>query len=530
MGWAELIRERAQQQSVPGVAAGVVDATGVRWATTHGVTDEPGASITPRTIFSVQSISKLYTATCVLCAVRHGILDLDAPIRTYLPNFNVRSMFEDDPAAKMTLRLLLSHKAGFTHEAPLGNNHDGSDVTYDEHVASIPDTWLRFRVGERYEYSNLGIDVAGYALQAASGLPFAEFARLALFEPLGMDDTTFDRDVIKRSPDRATGHDPRLDTVPLNIPIVPSGGLYTSLSDALRFVQFWLRDAEGILTAELLAEQRRIPLPVRGQRYGYGLGLAMTPGGPIPTDGHNGGGFGFLAELCWNRELGLGGVVLTNSTGHGLIGTVVRALAEEAGAERAPRPAVAGRTLSMDRLERFCGTYVGRGSNLVLDVHEDHFALRVGEERKPLEFVSQDEAILPIEEGGRVRFEPGRVIALADGSCWLLNHRPDDPHTDADPRWREYESDYEVALIWPMPIATFAVRRGRPCWRWSDGLWLRLREHEPGLFFTCHGEALDLRGAQPSYANIKLRRVDDGLTPEVSDGRRVASDGAQAET
>ena len=99
----------------------------------------------------------------------------------YLPDFTVNSRFEEDPCDKMTLTLLLNHRAGFTHEAPMGNNYDASFTSFEDHVLSIQDTWLRFPVGERFSYSNLGIDLAGYVLQVVSGMPFHAYVQQHIF-------------------------------------------------------------------------------------------------------------------------------------------------------------------------------------------------------------------------------------------------------------------------------------------------------------------------------------------------------------
>jgi CubicO group peptidase (beta-lactamase class C family) len=69
-------------------------------------------------------MSKLFTATAVMQAVEAGRLDLDEPITTYLPDFTVHSAFEAHPERRITLRMLLSHTAGFNHEAPVGNSNE----------------------------------------------------------------------------------------------------------------------------------------------------------------------------------------------------------------------------------------------------------------------------------------------------------------------------------------------------------------------------------------------------------------------
>ena len=182
-----------KDERVPGMAIVVVDDQNVLWQEGFGYTDTDRAmAVTPDTPFSIQSMSKSFTALAVLMAVQDGLLDLDTPLSTYLPDFRVNSIFEPDAADKITLRHLLSHTAGFTHEAPVGNNYVIAPSTFESHVASIQDTWLRYPVGQRYAYSNLGIDMAAYILQEQSGVPFAEYARQRIFEPLGMTHSTFD--------------------------------------------------------------------------------------------------------------------------------------------------------------------------------------------------------------------------------------------------------------------------------------------------------------------------------------------------
>jgi CubicO group peptidase (beta-lactamase class C family) len=88
--------------------------------------------------------------------------------------------------------MLLSHTAGFTHEAPLGNNYQPEPGDFDAHARSISDTWLRFPVGTGYAYSNLGIDPADYILEQISNKPFPVVIRDSLLAPLGMDYSTFD--------------------------------------------------------------------------------------------------------------------------------------------------------------------------------------------------------------------------------------------------------------------------------------------------------------------------------------------------
>ena len=195
------------EHQLPGLAIGICDPTSVLWAAGFGTTRAGGGQpVTAETMFGVQSCSKMYTATAVLLAVQQGLVELDVPITRYLPDFRVNSSFEDHPEQLITLRHLLSHTAGFTHEAPVGSNYLVGRESFQAHCDSISETWLCFPVGHHYEYSNLGIDLAGYILQRCGDQPFHEFVRRVLLAPLGMKQTTFNPREILPDPSRAIGH------------------------------------------------------------------------------------------------------------------------------------------------------------------------------------------------------------------------------------------------------------------------------------------------------------------------------------
>jgi CubicO group peptidase (beta-lactamase class C family) len=143
--YRERIPQLMAEQGIPGLAVALVDKDKVLWTEGFGHLDgDASPSVTADTMFAVQSMSKNFTATAVMQAVGAGRLDLDEPITTYLPDITVHSAFEEHPERRITLRMLLSHTAGFTMEAPLGNNYEREPGEFDEHVRTISDTWLRF--------------------------------------------------------------------------------------------------------------------------------------------------------------------------------------------------------------------------------------------------------------------------------------------------------------------------------------------------------------------------------------------------
>jgi CubicO group peptidase (beta-lactamase class C family) len=472
--YRELIPQLMAEQDVPGLALAVVDDAGVLWADGFGFTDDDHKiPVTPDTIFSVQSISKNFTAAAVLLAVQDGLLDLDAPITTYLPDFTVNSIFEEHPERKITLRMLLSHTAGFTHEAPVGNNLDLGPVVFEDHVKSISDTWLRFPVGTGYAYSNLGISLAGYILQQVSGMPFERYVQENLLRPIGMDNSSFDMDQIRANPDRAIGHRSPYPEVPLEIPIVPEGGLYTSANDMAKYIQFHLNrgsvNGESLLIPALLDEMYTVPPPAQGSREGYALGVArMTwyKGRYTELLNHGGGGFGFQANLWWLPELKLGLIILTNSEDHNLLPD-----------------------LELSMLYDF--------------VHDPGSVYYSRLQELP------DET--PVTDGDATWRPPF-------GLAKMISQHELPPSETALARWKEYEGWYGAtawgALSPSGPTMRVFVQDSHLYVEGADEAErARLVEVSPGLFFAPNGEALDFRGPIPTWANMKLTRVGTGPAP-----------------
>ncbi len=312
---------------VPGAAVAIVDRDGVLWQSTFGHhPNDSERSITSETIFSLQSISKNYTAVAVMLAVQEGKLDLDVPIKSYLPDFKVNTPFPENPMEMITLRHLLSHTAGFTHEAPVGNNFNAASPSFDAHVASIAETWLRFPVGSRYAYSNLGIDLAGFILQEVAGIPFETYLQKRLLNPIGADQGFVDTPVHHGKCAQCTGgHHPLFTELPDYIPLTASGGVRASLDDAAHYVRFHLNrgtvDGRQLIAPELLDEiyrpTHREPAfgdhTVFPEHLYHGMGTYSFKEADTYGIGHTGGGFGFTASMRWLPEYGVGKVILYNS-------------------------------------------------------------------------------------------------------------------------------------------------------------------------------------------------------------------------
>jgi CubicO group peptidase (beta-lactamase class C family) len=515
------IVEGMAREDIPGAAICLIH-EGKTWIEGFGVTDKASnRRVSSDTIFSIQSTSKNFTATAIMLAVQRGLLDLDQPITTYLSGFTVQSRFEREPQQKMTLRHLLSHRAGFTHEAPVGNNYEPAFPDFEAHVRSISQTWLRYPVGERYRYSNLGVDLAGYILQVRSGMPFAEWLRTMLFEPLGMNDSTAAIDVYVRRQNRAVGHEKGYTTVPLKTPLIPSGGVYTSARDMAAYCQFHLNrgkvDTQVILREELWND-------MHGFSFGgdYSLGVIRTElrygDTAIRLLSHRGGGFGFGSVFDYCPQANLAWVALFNRPGSAAYrfgeGLVQAALTRRYGARkpRLPRGDLAPVEPTPEQLQQFVGNYIGRNIAADIKLQGKTLGMQVGSTFKPMQFISPSEAFIAGMDAETVTYrycaaghlEPAHFECSIGEDSLDYNDGGQDVAGPDKPGWVPFLGQYRI-YQWGRASESVTIRRENG-YLYVDRIRLIL-ELEPGLFFACDGEAVDFRYGDPTWRNIRLRRV-----------------------
>ncbi|HEV2702055.1 MAG TPA: serine hydrolase domain-containing protein [Steroidobacteraceae bacterium] len=515
------------KEDIPGAAICLIAAGKPVWIEGFGVTDRrSNRRVTDRTIFSVQSVSKNFTATAIMLAVQGGLLDLDEPITTYLPEFTVHSRYETAPEARITLRLLLSHRAGFTHEAPVGNNFELGVADFDAHARSISQTWLRFPVGERARYSNLGVDLAGYILQTVSKRPFASCLKTMLLDPLGMLDTTADAQVYTRRADRAVGHDMGYTNLPVAIPIVPSGGVYTSARDIAAYLMFHLNqgklESKTVLDAKLWQEMHGFSL---GGNYSLGVVRDDLRYGDTSLRqlSHDGGGYGFGCSLSYYPQAQLARAAFFNR--YADAGTEFGAAPVEQLLTRrygARKPRLPPQDLSViepgrKQLEQFVGTYLGRvvPTAVEMKIQNDKLGLQLGSIFLPMQFTSPVDVFGPTPTGDAVmsRYYPAHadVGAHFESSIEDLsidyNDGPHDPPGPDRSSWEKYLGAYQVSA-WGRPDGKKTIHR-KNGYLYLDDVRLVV-EFEPGLFFTSDGEAVDFRPAIPTWRNIRLERATAG--------------------
>ena len=298
--YRQTIIAKMTKNKIPGLSVALVDRDGIIWTAGFGYTDyNRKTPVTPETIFAIMSMTKTITATAVMIAVRDGLVDLDVPIINYYPEFMVNSRFEENPQKKITLRHLLNHTSGIAHEAPVGNGREPSCLSLEDHVESISSTWLKHKVGEGYNYSGLGYDLAAYILELRSGKPYAKYLEEKIFNPLKMYNSSVDVKQICMAGD---------------IPWDGCGGVYANAKEMAQFIQMFLND--GKFPGQEFIDENVIKAMATPTVYnstdGMGFIIYNDPHGFYRL-GHPGQGLGFTSSMEWIPEYGVGFVFLANS-------------------------------------------------------------------------------------------------------------------------------------------------------------------------------------------------------------------------
>ena len=222
--------------------------------------------MTADALFWIASQTKPMTSTALMMLVEEGLLTLDDPVEKFLPEFKGQMAIaeKDDehvllkkPSHPITVREILSHTSGLPFTSAIESptlDMLPLQTTVRSHAMSP----LQTEPGTKYEYSNAGTNTAGRIIEVLSGMPYDDFMRTRLFEPLGMNETSFvptDEQVARLAktykPDAAKTRLEETRTWQLFYPLtdprrqpMPAGGLFSTARDVLRFCQMILNGGE----------------------------------------------------------------------------------------------------------------------------------------------------------------------------------------------------------------------------------------------------------------------------------------------
>ncbi|MGH3209655.1 MAG: serine hydrolase domain-containing protein [Trebonia sp.] len=309
-GWvSEKLPALLAEHKVPGAAIAVYAGGEVFDFASGVLSHATGVEATADSVFQIGSITKTWTATLVMQLADEGLLDLEASVVTYLPDFGLA---DGEAARTMTVRQLLCHTAGF--EGDIFTDTGNNDDCVQKYVETLKTDPQLFAPGEMFSYNNAGYCVLGRIIEVLRGKPWDQALREHLGTPLGLTHTATDANsaILFRA---AVGHLPNPDPDGLPVPapmwsLVKSNGpagamLAMRPRDLLAFARMHLRggkaeDGTSVLsTASVTAMQEQQvtlpPLGLMGTHWGLGWELFNWPGGLV--FGHDGGTVGQSAFL-----------------------------------------------------------------------------------------------------------------------------------------------------------------------------------------------------------------------------------------
>jgi len=195
------VADRMRRHGIPGVAIAVVRGGEVIHARGFGA-DGRGLPMTADTPLYIGSVSKSFTGLAIMQLVEQGRIDRDAPIRSYLPWFEVA---DPDASARITVRQLLGHASGLSDLRYLESLRLPDDATIEEGVRDLRRAEPVAPPGREFHYFNPNYAVLGHLIEVVSGQPYADYLREHVFEPLAMRRTFTDPEAA-RAAGLARGH------------------------------------------------------------------------------------------------------------------------------------------------------------------------------------------------------------------------------------------------------------------------------------------------------------------------------------
>ena len=301
---------------VPGFAVGIIKDGEVVMAEGFGTrTNGKEEPVDGNTLFAIASNTKAFISTSIVKLHLEGKLDLDAPVRDYLPYFAV---YDEYVSQHMIVRDLLCHRAGL-------GTFSGDVIWYKSalsaeqvvrQVQHVPQAY-EWRAG--YGYSNLMFITAGEVIQAVTGQSWDEYVRENFLNPLDMSRTQTSVTPLAEMDNVATPHLTRHDNQP--IPYVnwdnmgAAGGIISSVSDMLKWIDAQLAGGQDIFPSEVTNYTWR-PHNALGNYKNFssaGLGWFLRSTDGHAVIGHGGGYDGMYSRVVMVPDENLGVVILTNS-------------------------------------------------------------------------------------------------------------------------------------------------------------------------------------------------------------------------
>jgi CubicO group peptidase (beta-lactamase class C family) len=318
----QLVDDIARELGIVGGQMALFDGQQIHEFSTGLANRERGLKVTSDTLFQIGSTTKVFNAAMIMTLVDEGVLDLDAPVKTWIKDF---SLPDPDSTANITLRQLLSMSAGIDN-GPYESYGRGDDAL-GLYVAAMADIPVIFKAGTAFGYSNASTNISGLAAQRATGSNWETLLAERVLNPLGLKQSAnFPEDLLYQAIALGYRYAPGAET-PERVPywglprsMAPAGAsLCCSAGDLVRFATMFLRDGKAESGAQVVSAagvkimhtaQVTLPAQLTAQQWCTGPYRKVWDGHAIY--GHSGTNTGGSSMLLWCPESNIAIATIAN--------------------------------------------------------------------------------------------------------------------------------------------------------------------------------------------------------------------------
>ncbi|MEO5802750.1 MAG: serine hydrolase domain-containing protein [Verrucomicrobiota bacterium] len=287
------VRDEMEKRQIPGVALAIIRNGQATKTAAYGFANlELKSPAKPETVFEIGSVTKQFTAACILLLEQDGKLSVDDKISQHFPEI---------PTAwtNITLRHLLNHTSGIKSYTGLDGFELTKHLSQEQFIKALWELPLEFAPGEQWKYCNSGYSLLGYIVENVSGKNYWDFLGKRIFGPLGMAAST-NRQPGIIIPNRADGYEKKKNGEIINrdydlTDVFAAGAIVSTAGDLAKWNA--ALDSNKLLNAQIKSQMWTSGKLNSGKAHGYGFGWRVEPYQDHKNIGHSGSTSGFSASL-----------------------------------------------------------------------------------------------------------------------------------------------------------------------------------------------------------------------------------------
>lgn len=454
----QVVDRELPQKQIPSLSICLVDDGKIVGSRAYGIADLTGTKpVDDKTMYRVGSVSKLFTDLAVMQLVAAGKIDLDAPVQKYLPDFQPENPYD----VPITLRQLMSHQSGLVREPPVGNYFDGTEPTLAETVASLNDTKLIYKPGERTKYSNAAISVVGLVVEKVSGQSYNDYMRQHILEPMQMSNSSmlYEGKAKEQLAEALmwTHHAAPFKAPVFELGTAPAGNLYATVDDLGNFLLTIFAggsyQGKQVLPAETMATMLGGNKAAGEDDPLFGIGFKLGKIDGHPTFGHGGAVYGFSTQFSGLPEDKIGVAVASaldcsNGFTTRLGDYATRLLLAKRAGEKLPEWEFSE---AVRDPKQYVGEYKSGDEKLEIEEFGGRLFVRQGFLRNELRQAPDHLVVDDVRAyGTKYKIDPEAGTIAALGKTW--NRLPDECPPGAPEKWKgligEYGFDHNTMYIY----------------------------------------------------------------------------------